>query len=572
MLSAVASIYGNGYSYNNLVSPKSGHGVFYNIQGDGWIESRSEMSFTGLAPWGNKISFVFNPWRPEGVDPAHLKVYLCGKQIGEFLVDEADKTVTLSLAAGCEPKIISFEVINPFVPSAEDQRELGAQVKFVKVHSKIGPPIVNLYKQLKVFLASILCALAFYLAFTPLLSSLTTIAAPAIILFLLSRSEAADFENLTALWILVTVFCFGIYLARILDKKGLLASGSKIENSSYSLIASIIVLIAGLIRFYGIKYGLPSNYHPDEVPKVNAIMRMYSQGSLDPDYFLHPSMLLYTSYGMNKFLHFFGLIEGDFRSTAFVAGRLVSAITGTLSVGLVYLIARRLFSNKVGLISAILLAVFPLHVACSRYMKEDAQLVFWILLTTWAVVKSVQDNKPWLYILSGLFAGISSSVKYSGFLSALIVAYGPWLKSGKLMPDWRWFKWGVIAALMFPVGFVLCTPYSILNSEKFIKDFSSEKHHMIRGHTSTIDSWSQYWMYHFSKSIIPGMGWIPTILGVLGLALLLFTRNSAGLYMFLLAVLFYLPAEYVKAKPAPQPERYILPCLPFLAIGAAYFI
>jgi hypothetical protein len=39
-----------------------------------------------------------------------------------------------------------------------------------------------------------------------------------------------------------------------------------------------------------------------------------------------------------------------------------------------------------------------------------------------------------------------------------------------------------------------------------------------------------------------------------------------------MAMLFYLPAEYVKAKPAPQPERYILPCLPFVAIGVAELI
>ena len=33
-----------------------------------------------------------------------------------------------------------------------------------------------------------------------------------------------------------------------------------------------------------------------------------------------------------------------------------------------------------------------------------------------------------------------------------------------------------------------------------------------------------------------------------------------------------MPAEFVKAKPAPQPERYILPCLPFLAIALSAWL
>jgi len=37
-------------------------------------------------------------------------------------------------------------------------------------------------------------------------------------------------------------------------------------------------------------------------------------------------------------------------------------------------------------------------------------------------------------------------------------------------------------------------------------------------------------------------------------------------------LLFYLPSEFVKAKPAPQPERYIMPCLPFLAIALGELI
>jgi hypothetical protein len=49
----------------------------------------------------------------------------------------------------------------------------------------------------------------------------------------------------------------------------------------------------------------------------------------------------------------------------------------------------------------------------------------------------------------------------------------------------------------------------------------------------------------------------------------LWRRRIDDLFIVGLALLFYLPAEWVKAKPEPQPERYVLPCIPFLALGLA---
>lgn len=95
-------------------------------------------------------------------------------------------------------------------------------------------------------------------------------------------------------------------------------------------LAVVLLCLGAALRFYDLDFGLPDNYHPDEVPKVNSIMSMYNSGDLNPRYFLHPSLLLYLSYFVNSFMHFFGLFEGDFRETAFLAGRGVSAVAGSI--------------------------------------------------------------------------------------------------------------------------------------------------------------------------------------------------------------------------------------------------
>jgi hypothetical protein len=330
-------------------------------------------------------------------------------------------------------------------------------------------------------------------------------------------------------------------------------------------------VVGAALRLYGINFGLPSNFHPDEVPKVNAIMRMVDNNSLDPQYFLHPSLLLYLSYGTNTLLHAFG-IEGAFRDTAFLAGRLVSVTAGLLSIVLTYQIGRRLFSPSVGGLAACLLAVFPLHVTCSRYLKEDALLTFVVLSCVLTTIVAVQSDRKWLLLFAGLLAGCTAGTKYSGILMVVVPASAPWMASRRILPNLSWLPWAVAAVLIAPLGFIATTPYSILNSAKFIKDFSSESRHMQTGHTVSISAWSQLWLYHFWRSIWPGISSLTAILGCIAAGFMLRRGRIEDLAVLGMAMLFYLPAEYVKAKPAPQPERYILPCLPFVAIGVAELI
>jgi len=373
------------------------------------------------------------------------------------------------------------------------------------------------------------------------------------------------------LWVFAVALLLGACFGRF-DKRNVTDKGD--VSQRWLLLAVGLGLV---LRFYGINFGLPSNFHPDEVPKVNAIMRMVDQNTWDPQYFLHPSLLLYCTYGMNVLIRWLGVdsllgVTGSFRETAFLAGRLVSATAGTLSIVLTYEVARRLFSRRVATWSALLLAVFPLHVTCSRYLKEDALLTFVILSCVLTTVVSVTTNRRWLLLLAGFFAGCTAGAKYSGILMTAVPCAAPWLVSRSWTPDLRWLPFAVMAGAIAPLGFLCTTPFAVLNSAKFLKDFSSESRHMQMGHTQSIDAWSQLWMYHFWRSIKPGMTLVTAFASVVGLGYLLRRRRIEGLLIVALVVLFYMPAEFVKAKPAPQPERYILPCLPFLAIALSVWI
>ncbi|MCB0311228.1 MAG: glycosyltransferase family 39 protein, partial [Bdellovibrionales bacterium] len=527
---------------------------------------------------GNRLELEFNDYRPPGLAPAQIEASVCGEMATSFTASASEKAV-IYLRGHCEPRLVEFEVLNPFVPSETDQRQLGAQLVSATVTSKLGFPLVS--PQL-VALISALIFLSSGLIWILLSGSVArgvAFAVPLLAYLLLRSQTNLELSNLFYLWLVFTAPLTGLYLStRAWMHAGWTRAADRFDGKrdlpSILVWMAIITIVVcgGLLRFHAISFGLPNNYHPDEVPKVLAIMRMVDHGDLNPRYFLHPSLLLYSTYFMNTIFHSLLGVEGTFRETAFLAGRYVSAIAGTASLYLVFLIARRLYSGIVGLMAAGMLAIFPLHVTCSRYLKEDALLLFWILLATYCVVRAVQDDRRWLLVLAGLFGGAAFATKYSGMLTVCIVGAAPWLRSRRVLPDGRFLVATVVGLICIPLAFLICTPYSVLDAAKFLKDFNSERRHMTKGHTGAIDPWSQLWMYHFSRSIVPGIGFPATLLGMLGVGVLLWRRRIEDLYILAIILLFYLPAEYVKAKPAPQPERYIFPCLPFLAIAAAEFI
>lgn len=568
LLSVAAVIGGLGTAYQRHLNVPLEYSIIDGIARDGWLSKRAELRVPALASRGNTLTLQFAPTRP-AVPDARMRISVCSGERQEYLVG-ASTTVAISLRAACEPRIITIEVLDTFRASPTDQRDLGAQLVAVNISSRLGLPLLQ--ERVIIIATAILFLLSICGAQWLFLGRARWIAliVPLVALYPLTQ---ADPENLMKpLWLGVTLLSvlLGVWLG---SRSGV--SHTATLNLSPALghrpftVLLLLCAAGAVLRFYGLNFGLPYNYHPDEIPKVNAIMRMVSTHSLDPHYFLHPSLLLYCTYAMNTLFHLVGM-EGEFRTSAFLAGRTVSALAGTVSIPLLFALGRRLFGTQVALTAAALLAVMPLHVTCSRYLKEDALLTSFILLTAVLVVKASQEGRKGLLFAAAACAGLAASTKYSGILAVGLIMAAPWLRSGRWTPDWEFARYSVCALLCTPLAFLAASPYVLLNYSKFISDFSYEKKHAIRGHTQAIDAWSQFWMYHLARSIVPGAGALTTVAALVGTGALLWRRRMEDLFIVGVILAFYLPAEWVKSKPEPQPERYIFPCLPFLALSAAY--
>ena len=578
LLAWTAAFVGLGMSYRDFATPTSGSGQYRRISGDGWVSNGAEIVLERLAGRGNRLVLSFDPWRPEGAGPARMRVSVCGRVAAEFQVSRQQREHLIYLTGSCDPRVVSFNVLNPLKGLGSDERLLGAKLVSSRVVSAAGIPIVQFPLLFRIAGAVFVLLLAGFVLLRRLGSSMFFSACACILLALaatglLGKAGGLQLRQAYMLWLLFGSLFAGMLFAGKGTESGPGSSGQRppLPGLRWPGWLPMIVLLGAALRLWGLDFGLPNNYHPDEVPKINSIMRMVEAGNLNPQYFLHPSLLLYSTYFVNTILHWLGM-SGEFRDTAFFAGRLVSALAGTVSIYLVYLIGRRLFSPEAGMLGAAILAVLPLHVTCSRYMKEDVLLLCMCLGCLAALLKAAQETRPDFMLLSGFLAGVAASSKYSGLLMVAAISGAPWLKSGGLRPDKAFIRHTIFALMMLPVGFIACTPYSIIALEDFLKGVGSEGNHMLRGHTIPVDPWSQYWTYHLWRSILPGMSLVGTLVGIAGCGVMLWRARMKDLFLVALILLFYLPAEWVKAKPEPQPERYILPCLPFLALAAAEFV
>jgi len=123
----------------------------------------------------------------------------------------------------------------------------------------------------------------------------------------------------------------------------------------------------------------------------------------------HPPLVFLTQ---NFFMNIFGESSWAFR--------LPSAILGTVSAYLLYLIGRRLFNRNCGLIAAALFAATVNHVFISRMGLQESYVIFFILLTTLFFLKSLENKKYFIWL--GVAVGLGVLTKYTIVIAPITFA------------------------------------------------------------------------------------------------------------------------------------------------------
>jgi 4-amino-4-deoxy-L-arabinose transferase-like glycosyltransferase len=319
-----------------------------------------------------------------------------------------------------------------------------------------------------------------------------------------------------------------------------------------------------LLRLWNLRFGLPDWYHPDEPMKADIVVAMM-RGEWHPQYFYHPSFMLYAAVVVRRFL---SIGENDAQAAVF-AGRLTTALLGAATIPLTYVAGCLARGRWAGVAAAALLAIAPLHVVCSHYLKEDVPMTFWAVAAVAAALAMAGRGRRRDYALAGLCAGLCAGTKYTGFLFWVL----PWLAhrertahedAGRRGPSMRWAVGGAVA------GFLVATPYAVLDPGAFLFGVGHESGNVAAGRGGvTISPLPYLWTFHLRYSIVPGFGLLPTFLAGAGLVAALRRATPAARLLSATVIGVYSVIENSPFKPPPNFDRYAVPLVPFLALLAA---
>ncbi|MBI3342497.1 glycosyltransferase family 39 protein [Candidatus Curtissbacteria bacterium] len=173
-------------------------------------------------------------------------------------------------------------------------------------------------------------------------------------------------------------------------------------NSKFVLV--LIVLIAFVLRFYQLGV-VPPHLNWDEASNGYNAYSILKTGRDEYGNFMPQTFKAFGDYNLALSVYTLVPSIAIFGLNQF-AVRFPSALLGTLTILVTYLLALKIFQNKkIALLSAFLLAIDPWHLQFSRYDHEANFMVFWSILgvTTYLYGKRSQKG----LVLTAAFFGLA---------------------------------------------------------------------------------------------------------------------------------------------------------------------
>ncbi len=352
-------------------------------------------------------------------------------------------------------------------------------------------------------------------------------------------------------------------------------AGSRTVRSATALL--LILAVAALLRIKGMTWGLPFNYQDPDEGIVLAHAFRIATGHLDPHFFLYPSLLFYVIAALLRAVGVFYAPHGisltsrvSFITTPtpyYLVGRSVVAACGVLSVYLVYRIGKEAFSDAIGLLAALFLAIDPLHVRYSHVAVTDVPATTLALLALLLFLRAADRRDSRTLLVGALVAGLATGTKYNLGMLAIPGAVACWYVYRPSLGARQLPGLAVRATrrVVLPMlaAFLVSTPFALLDPRRFVGDFARQNQIVAHGWLGFENVHSGYW-YNLSTNLRGSLGIVLLGLGLVGVLVALVRRTRADVILAPYLIIYYL---YVSSWHELM-DRYLLPIVPLLIVFA----
>jgi YYY domain-containing protein len=331
-------------------------------------------------------------------------------------------------------------------------------------------------------------------------------------------------------------------------------------------VLAVILLLAAAARFADLDWDDGHAFHPDERAIVFAVQRLsFTPLRLDPGFFAYGSLPLYLIRGVTSFL---GSLQPSLRDdfgSIVLAGRVLSALAGVLTVGAVFRLAARLFGRPAGLLAAAFLACCPLHIQCSHFLTTDVTLTLLAVLALHACLDLAERGRPRDALIAGALVGLALATKASA--APLVLP----LLLAAARRDRRAALAG-LAVLAATAAFLAGQPYALLAFPEFWRQMA-EQGAMVRN-AGWLPYTIQYvgvpkYAYEAWQMVAWGMGPALGIAAVWGTGRALWRLREARPAGALVLAAWVVPYVLLVGAFDVKYPRYLLPVYPVLVAWAA---
>ena len=318
------------------------------------------------------------------------------------------------------------------------------------------------------------------------------------------------------------------------------------------------------------------HFHPDEGTVIRAALALDSP--FHPPITVYGLLPLYLARGVLEVAAGWGKGEwADLDSLwtqrrIYYAMRSLSALLASATVGLVWLLGRRVFGERTALLGTLFVAVAPLAIQQAHFFTVDGVFVGTTLVSFLALLTALATRRYAAYVVAGALVGVAGAARLNGLLLVLLQGH---LQTAderiwRSLLDRRLWAAGLsgLLALVFLQPYLVTDPGVLWRSEE-INDFAFALQ-IARG--KILRLWSlvdvhtiPYW--HYWTHLWPlGVGWPLTVAFALGVGYALRRRTIPETLMVSWCVLYFLTIGGLHTKYV----RYLLPLLPFLCLLVAH--
>lgn len=342
------------------------------------------------------------------------------------------------------------------------------------------------------------------------------------------------------------------------------------------LLLFTLLLAASFFRFYNLNWDEGHFFHPDERNIANAVSGLIFFSQMDPKFYAYGGFLIYLYKGTVDLLSL--LFQNPPLSTDWsyinLIGRYYSAFFSTMTLIPLFLLTRKLFTEKTAFLTCLLYVFTVSSIQTAHFSITENFLT--LSLVTMTYLSLLLYEKPTFirYFLIGLLLGITVATKTTGISYTLL----PFITTLLLLTSRRsslgkgFAGLAGIGGLAFLV-FSLFSPFTFLNMEKFLESMRFENSVVLGTNpvvytlqfTSTLPYLFQ--IQNLFWQLGPVM--LASLFGIILLLKNLIKSRKAELLIFLsfpLIYFMYVGGWHTKFI------RYMVPLLPFFLISASIFL